>query len=184
MSAFTDKFEIFIDLGLITIPSNYVHKTFLAGARKRLCAGNTRICEGITDLNYSKQDRVINPGEQFRVCIFRQVVNGLAKDSTTLGQRTSTTEERMNYLSKYKDPVFLGAQGAVLVLEQKGYVLPKGLWCISMDREANCWFEGADPRVSYIFPYVDGNFEVGHFPYGYVWFAHHLFLGFFEVDTE
>lgn len=177
-----DKFKPYVDLGIIVIPPNYSNKDCITRANKSFSGSGIKIDKGITDVNFSKSSRILLPGETFRVCIFVQEVDGLVRDHTTLEQRTSSTEERMKYLSIYKNPVFLGAQGAVITLEQKRENMIKGYYYTSFDQEENLWFNGGSFRVPFIFPYLNGDYEIGHLPYDYVWFVHHFFLGFFEVE--
>lgn len=166
-----DKFEAYLDLGRIAVPLDYKHTTCIRGLAQRFKRGKLSIDKELTDENFSKASRVLHPQEQFNVYLFRQIPSGI-------GGVTTTTEERMLYLRRFENPVFLGAQGCAIVLEQKCELLPKSMTCVSMDEKDHLWSDS----VSYSFPYANGEFLFAYLRQDYLWFPHHLFFGFFEVD--
>ncbi|MDE2116774.1 MAG: hypothetical protein KGI79_02775, partial [Patescibacteria group bacterium] len=83
----TEKFALLADLGIITVPDDYVHEkrltTFGKKNRKKFYPYN----DAITDRNFPNPTRVLKPGDKLRVRAFKQVVVG-----------TTTSEERMAFL--------------------------------------------------------------------------------------
>lgn len=152
----TVKFDIFVDIGIITVPDNYDHATQLDRFMKENCEEFYSVNDNIKDKNFPNPSRVLKPGDKLRIRAFKQVVPG-----------RTTSEERMAFLVTQK-AVYTGAQGASLVFEQKRDQLPKGKWYASMDKKENLW-EDADGvhRVPGVGRGSDGDF--------------HWRLGFFEV---
>ena len=171
----TEKFALFVDLGIITVPDDYDHETQLAkfkerhqdGKKKSFCFYN----DNITHDNFPKPTRILKPGDKLRVRAFQQVVGGKI-----------TSEERMAFLATQK-AVHTGAQGASLVFEQKRDQLPKGKWYASFDEKDRLWADAdGDLRVSYVHCHSDGGFG---FDLGYlegIWFGDRAFLCFTEVE--
>ena len=123
----TEKFALLVDLGIITVPDDYVHEkrltTFGKQNRKKFYYYN----DDITDKNFPNPTRVLKPGDKLRVRAFKQVVSG-----------STTSEERMAFLATQK-AIHTGAQGASLVWEQKRDQLPKGKWYASFDEVDRLW---------------------------------------------
>ena len=103
----TDKFAPLVDLGIITVPDDYNHTTWLDSFRARYQNDKTKLFyyyhDAITDENFPNPSRVLKPGDRFCVRVFKQIVPG-----------TTTSEERKAFLAREK-AVFTGAHGAALV---------------------------------------------------------------------
>lgn len=150
------RFELFLDLGIIVAPENYVHSAAIA----KFCRGlrkSTYFNDAITDENFSHPSYIIQPGDKFHVRAFRQTV-----------PRTTSTKERMDFIMS-ENPTYLGVQGAALVWNQKRDRLTKGYLYSSFDEIENLWQEADGkhgiPRVD---AYLDGEYE--------------FHLGYYEID--
>ncbi|MEK7607450.1 MAG: hypothetical protein AAB484_00795 [Patescibacteria group bacterium] len=150
----TGKFALLVDLGIITVPDDYVHEkrltTFGKQNRKKFYYYN----DEITDKNFPNPTRVLKPGDKLRIRVWKQVVGG-----------TTTSEERMAFLATQK-AVYTGAQGLSLVFDQKSNQLPKGKWYVSFDEPKRLW-QSADGHhwVPYVHRYSndDFKFDLGRF---------------------
>lgn len=156
----TEKFGLLDDLGVITVPDNYVHGTCLSTFFEENGEMFYNYNKNITDANFPNPSRILKPGDRLRVRVFHQIVPG-----------STTSKERMDFLEKQEGNVYTGAQGATLVFEQKRDQLPKGKWYASFDEAGHLW-EDSDychrvPRVS---ANSDGVFDV--------------FLGYLENDWD
>ncbi len=154
-----EKFALLVDLGVITVPDDYVPGTQLASFKKKNHEKFSYYNDAITDANFSNPTRVLKPGEKLFVRVFHQIVSG-----------NTTSEERMEFLSQY-NPVYTGAQGASIVWEQKRDRLPKGKWYSSFDEKDRLWKDsGGYHRVPLVWALVDGDFkfDLGRFenPWG------------------
>jgi hypothetical protein len=127
----SDKFGLFVDLGIITVPKDYVHETRLVSFEKENRKKFYGYNDAITDKNFGKATTKLVPGRKFRVKAFKQIVGG-----------STTSEERLAFL-KTQNAILTGAQGASLVFEQKREDLPKGFWYCSFDEKEALW-EDAD----------------------------------------
>ncbi|HEY9585624.1 MAG TPA: hypothetical protein VJJ02_03500 [Candidatus Paceibacterota bacterium] len=127
VSAPVEKFALLVDLGVITMPANYVSRTrldlFKAEYQNEAHKSFYFYHDVITDANFPNPSRILKPGDKLYARAFRQVVSG-----------TTTSEERMVFL-KSQDAVLCGAQGVSLVWEQKRNKLPKGKWYCSFDEK-------------------------------------------------
>lgn len=145
-----EKFALLADLGVITVPDDYAHgmclDTFFKKNGKKLFNYN----KNITDANFSNPSRILKPGDRLRVRAFHQIVSG-----------RTTPKERMNFLRKQEGNIYTGAQGAVLVFEQKRDQLPKGIWYASFDEAGHLW-EDSDGYhgVPHVSAYSDRDFDV------------------------
>lgn len=142
-----EKFSLLRDLGIITVPEDYVHSTrlgrFMEENRKKLYGVN----DNTTDANFPNPTRILKPGDKLWVRAYQQIVPG-----------TTTSEERMAFLATQK-AVHTGAQGASLVFEQKRDQLPKGKWYASFDEVDRLWKDaGGRHRVPHVFCDSDGGF--------------------------
>lgn len=124
MSTGIEKFVPLVDLGVVTVPEDPRLATFNRENRRRFFHYE----EAITDVNFSNPTRILKPGDKLEVRAFRQVAPG-----------TTTTEERLEFCQRQKGNVFVGAQGATLVFEQKRNQLPRGLWYGFFDRRERLW---------------------------------------------
>src|SRR3989344_121874 len=152
----TEKFALLVDLGIITVPDNYDHttslKSFMERNREKFC----RADKNITDQNFSNPTCILKPGDKLHVRVFKQIVEGI-----------TTSEERMAFLVMQK-AVYVGAQGASLVFEQKRDQLPKGMWYTSFDKKERLYMESSGYHmVSRIGTYLsnddDFSFRLGNF---------------------
>ena len=166
----TEKFALLVDLGIITVPDDYVHDKRLTKFGKQ----NRKkfyYSDEITDKNFPNPTRVLKPGDKLRVRAFKQIVPG-----------TTTSEERMAFLATEK-AIHTGAQGASLVFDQKRDQLPKGKWYTSFDEKDRLWADaGGNPEVPNVLCYSGGGFQ---FPLGVfenVWDDGYAFLCFCDVE--
>ena len=138
------RFELFVDLGIITVPENYVHG-------KQLDSLNHDefyyFNEAITDANFSNPTRILKSGDKLWVRAFKQIVSG-----------STTSEDRMEFLAKL-NAIHTGAQGASLVYQQKRDLLPKGYWYCSFDEKERLWKDSDGlHRVPRVTAGSDGDF--------------------------
>ena len=166
----SSKFELLKDLGIITVPSDYVHGTQLESFMKKNRKKFYSVNENITDANFPNPSRILKPGDRLWVRSHKQVVSG-----------TTTSEERMAFLATLNSH-HTGAQGVSLVFEQKRDQLPKGYWCGSFDEKDHFW-EDAERchRVPGVRVYSDGDF---HFRLGLFeepWRGSDVILSFCDV---
>ena len=167
------KFALLVDLGIIVVPENYIHgkclEMFFKNNHKKLYDYNKEI----TDANFSRPSRVLKPGDRLRAKAFKQIVG------------STTSEERMAFLSKQRGNVYAGAQGIALVFEQKRDQLPKGKWYSSFDEAKNLLKYSYDyHRLVNLNAYFDGLFELS---FGYLegsWIDRFAFLGFSDFISE
>lgn len=97
----TEKFDLLVDLGSITVPDDYDHATQLDKFMKKNRKKFYGINDNITDVNFPNPTRVLKPGDKLRVRAFKQVVGG-----------TTTSEERMVFLATQK-AIHTGGTGCV-----------------------------------------------------------------------
>jgi len=166
----TEKFALLVDLGIITVPDDYVHDKRLTKFGKQ----NRKkfyYSDEITDKNFPNPTRVLKPGDKLRVRAFKQIVPG-----------TTTSEERMAFLATEK-AIHTGAQGASLVFDQKRDQLPKGKWYTSFDEKDRLWADaGGNPEVPYVNCRSDGAFEFNLGGFENVWSDASAFLCFCDVE--
>jgi hypothetical protein len=124
------KFILLRDLGIITVPSDYEHYCALDSFRKRNPEMFKCFDERLTDANFQNPSYVLHAGDKLWVRVYRQV--GL--------HATTTTKERMEFLER-EGAIYTGAQGAMIVFEQKRDLLPKGYWYSSMDVRERLFIE-------------------------------------------
>ncbi|OGZ65555.1 MAG: hypothetical protein A3C50_02785 [Candidatus Staskawiczbacteria bacterium RIFCSPHIGHO2_02_FULL_43_16] len=160
VEASVQKFEVFKNLGILTVPGDYVHATRLAEFYKRHQSGKKKSFyfynEDIKDENFPNPSRIVKPGDKLRVDVCRQIVGG-----------DTASEERMAFLAN-QGGVLLGAQGASLVFddEKMRADLPKGKWYSSFDQPERLWQDAHRyHRVPYVHAYSNGdfNFDLGNF---------------------
>ncbi|MDP2934305.1 MAG: hypothetical protein Q8N59_00835 [bacterium] len=163
----SEKFGLFKDLGITTVPDDYVHSTRLASFEKENRKKFYYWNDATTDKNFAKATTKLVPGRKLHVKVFKQIVSG-----------TTTSEECLAFL-KSQNAVLTGAQGASLVFEQKREDLPKGYWYLSFDEKEALWKDAVGyHRVPYVDRYSDGDwyFDLGYFEY--VWRDHYCLLCF------
>jgi hypothetical protein len=163
------KFDLFVDLGIITVPDDYDHATHLTTFgkmnRMKFCDYN----DEITDANFPNPSRILVPGDTLRVRAFKPTVGG-----------TTTTAERMAFLAT-QNAIYTGAQGASLVFDQKRDQLPKGWWYASFDQKERLWYAVGYPRVPVVGCHSDGGFGFNLGDFESVWNDDFAFLCFNEV---
>lgn len=121
----TDSRFTLIRTFALTVPSGYIHGTRLATFKKE--GKNFGFLHaGITDEHFRSATKLV-PGRTFRVDIFGQNGSGM-----------TTSDERMAFLRSRK-AVFLGAQGASLVVSEKHEELPRGFSYASFDEKNALW---------------------------------------------
>ena len=167
----TEKFALLVDLGIITVPDDYVHEkrlgTFSQQDRKKFYYYN----DEITDKNFPNPTRVLKPGNKLRVCAFKQVGDG-----------TTTSEDRMAFLATQK-ATHTSAQGASLVFDQKRDQLPKGRCYASFDEPDRLWVDaGNNHKVPRVYCYPDGDFKFCLDSFEDVWINEDAFLCFCDVE--
>lgn len=173
--ATTEKFALLVDLGIITVPDDYDPSTQLARFNQKHQSDEKKsFCyydDEITDKNFPNPTRVLKPGDKLRVRAFKQVVGGM-----------TISKERMDFLRNQK-AVFVGAQGASLVFEDKRDQLPKGKWYASFDEKERLWKDAVCRRgVPNVHCRSDGGFEFGLGNFGRVWDDCHAFLCFTDAN--
>jgi len=167
----TEKFALLADLGIITVPDDYVHATALAKFSEKNRNKFYYYNDYITDKNFPNPTRILKPGDKLRVRAFEQVAPG-----------TTTSEERMAFLATQK-AIHTGAQGASLVLDQKRYQLPKGKWYASFDEKYRLWADAdGDHGVPGVDCHSDGGFGFDLGVFENVWYLAHAFLCFCDVE--
>lgn len=168
----TEKFALLVDLGIITVPDDYVHEKQLTTFGKQNHKKFHSYNDEITDKNFPNPTRVLKPGDKLRVRAFKQVVGG-----------TTTSEERMAFLATQK-AIHTGAQGASLVFDQKRDQLPKGKWYASFDEKYRLWANaGGYHGVPHVFCYLDGDFVFRLSAFGSVWDGGHALLCFTDANS-
>lgn len=94
----SEKFGLFEDLGIITVPEDYVHNTRLASFEKENRKKFYYWNDAITDKNFDRATTKLVPGRKLHVKVFKQIVGG-----------TTTSEERLAFL-RTQNAVLVGAQ--------------------------------------------------------------------------
>lgn len=170
-SELVEKFALYMDLGIVTVPDDYDHASRLKTFRKQNRRKFYRYSDDITDKNFQNPTRVLKPGDKLRVRVFNQVVGV-----------TSTSEERMAFLATQK-AVHTGAQGASLVFEQKRDQLSQSKWYASFDEPDRLWEDAVgDLWLPILRYYGDGDlgFELGAFEN--FWILGIVFFCFCDVE--
>lgn len=166
-----EKFALLVDLGIFTVPDDFIPEKCLAEFHKKNCKKFYGYNKDITDLHFSNPTRILKPGDKLRVKAFKQIVSGI-----------TTSEERMAFLATQK-AVHLGAQGVTMVFDQKKDQLIKGYWYCSFDEKDRLWKDsGGSHRVPYLCAHSDGdfNFRLGYFEHG--WDDSHAILCFCDEE--
>jgi len=168
-----DKFALLADLGIITVPADYNHPTRLATFRQQNRKKFYSYNDAITDANFPNPSRRLRPGDKLRVSAFKQIVPG-----------TTSSLERMAFLKSQK-AVYVGAQGASLVFEQKRDQMLKDKWYTSFDEENRLWRVAVgSPRVPSVFADSDGDFYFNLGRFGGPWDDVNAFLCFRDLEKS
>lgn len=144
----SEKFALYADLGVLTVPDDYDHATCLSRLHHKdtICLGG--YANDIVDEHYQNPTRIMRAGERFHVRVFRQV----SADTTTIMQRIAFLESQ--------NALHVGVQGLVLVCEQKIQALPcEDGWYASYDVPERLWGtdSGMIPTLLWMFLDVSGN---------------------------
>lgn len=107
------KFAVLVDLGIVTVPRNYVSATHFGNFCKNYSWWFDRWDKRIADKKSHSPLRVMNPGEKFHVRVFHQVLQG-----------SSTDQERTTFLATQK-AVHTGVWGLALIFTKRSKVLPE-----------------------------------------------------------
>lgn len=148
-----EKFALLVDLGVITVPEGYVAAL------------------GLWGLDSSDKVRVLQPGDKFRVEVYRPIVSGM-----------TTSRERMAYLERCKGGnVYLGAEGVELVIAQKIGQLQKDHWYMSFGE--NNLLETSENRceVPSVFVGLDGSSSCSSRHLDEEWYSDEFFFHFSDV---
>ncbi|MFA7308941.1 MAG: hypothetical protein WC045_02600 [Patescibacteria group bacterium] len=164
------KFALLEDLGVITIPDDYVHATRIKDFMKKNQSKFYSVNKNITDENFKKPSCILKPGDKLHVRVFHQVDSG-----------KTTSKERMEYLEQQNAAIYVGVQGASIVLEQKRDLLPKSMYCASYDHLSRLpEIENNRVFTSVVDVDSDGDFHFCLFDFNLVMDWDHAFLGFSE----
>lgn len=168
-SVIEGKFALIADLGVITVPDDYVHGKELSSLnRKKFLFFNP----GITDEHFPNPSCILKPGKKLWVRAFKQ---------NSLG--TTTSVERMEFLSM-QNAIYTGAQGVSLVYKQKRSLLPKGRYYCSFD-EKDCLFKNVKDNhcVPGLIPLSNGGFKFIMSTFEIDWDPDYVVLCFNEVPA-
>ncbi len=177
------RFVLLFNLGIIEVPQDYEHTVQLTRFRKRHYRGEEEgpfhlYSDDITDEHFSNPSRVLKPGDRLRVCVFQ-----LDKHRSA----TFTSKGAMAFLARQGMAIYLGAQGASLVFEQKHDQLPKDRWFASFDKKGRLWTTKGGMKIHCLVPCLrihqiegEGSFFCGCFDRK--WHQSVAFLGFSEVE--
>ena len=152
-----EKFKLFVDIGIITVPNDYMFEHNYVGNR------------------FPELSRIPKAGNKYHVRIFRQTVNGL-----------TTSKERMEYLDSRK-AIYLGEEGGAFIHKQMFYQLPEGYSYTSFVSNQLIGHPEAVSPSSYLVvlrketkPFPPGFYYVTQ-TFGKVWGWYDAFFGFFEI---
>ena len=137
MAQIQSKFVLLHDLGVITIPVNYVHQTCVSDFLRKNGIHFDYVNGNISDENFRNPTRILKSGEKFHVHAWRQLNDTNKKIFPAECMRFI---DSVNLKSRW-----LGVQGATVVFDQKRECLPKGR-CYSSFDEQEKLFLGSDGR--------------------------------------
>jgi hypothetical protein len=118
-------FDVIADLGDIVVPAGYSHPTWLRTFKQAHFKDIPIYNHEIRDEYFSHPGWLLMPGDVLNV----KVILGQ-------GEQPITSEDYIDFLVGQRS-VFPGAQGVALVWEQKRDKLPRGKWCLSLDKKTN-----------------------------------------------
>jgi len=166
----TEKYGMFWDFGIITVPVDFRHATCLGKIREE-CGRKFNFFHGdITDEKCSHPTRTLKFGDKFHVRIFRQSINA-----------TGTMEERMQFLAAQR-VVYTGVQGLALIIEHWYDQLPNGYRYNSLDREEALPHLGDYPMVPYLRVLPKGIYEFCFNHFHRVWRDDNCLVCFYECE--
>ena len=106
-----EKFSLLMDLGIITVPEDYLHSNQLEKFSEDKSAFNLYNAS-VNDLNFANPSRILEPGDKLHVRVFRHDGGWVS------------LKECLSFLDS-RQAVYPGAQGASLVFAQKRMQLPQ-----------------------------------------------------------
>ncbi|MFA6056208.1 MAG: hypothetical protein WC769_12635 [Thermodesulfovibrionales bacterium] len=164
------RFELLVDLGIVTVPDDYVHEKQLKMFKGKNGEKFYYYNDDITDKHFSNPTRILKPGDKLWLRTFKQIAPG-----------STTSEDRMKFLAS-KKAIHVGAQGASLVFDQKRNQLPKGYWYCSFDEKDRLW-KDADGRrrVPVVDADTDGDFRFDLGDFERAWAGHSVLLCFCDL---
>lgn len=167
-----EKFGVFADLGIIEVPADYNHSTYLEQFRQRNRTAFRGYNHKIKDANFPNPSRVLKAGEKFSVKLFVRVGHG-----------TTLADDHIDFLDK-NGAVYTGAQGSGIVFEQKRDLLPKGRSCMSFDRPDRLFADDGCHKMTAIGVSFDEGYFFSLTSFTGVWLTGGAFLGFFEIPPQ
>lgn len=152
VATLTSKFGLLVDLGIITVPVDYMSESRLFYFKLAFGTKFFSFNGDITDANFWNPTRIMKPGDRLWVRAHKQIISG-----------TTTSEEHLEFLASLGS-YYTGAQGASLVFEQKRSQLPKGYWYGSFDEKDRLLGDEHGHRVPGVGVNSSGNyFSLGFF---------------------
>jgi len=146
------KFALFVDLGIFTVPANYVLVSEFMGGK------------------FPNPSRILRPGDNLWVCAHNQIVSG-----------TTSSEERLVFLASLGS-YFIGAQGIKLLNDHKRNQLPRGYWYSSFDEKERLWEDSERyHRVPGVCVHSDSEFLFGLGYFEEPWLRNHVFFSYCYV---
>lgn len=115
-----EKFGLLIDLGIIKVPSNYSHNNQIRNYFGQISTLYPPLRDNITDAQYANPECILEPGDKFWARIFKQVGNNYK----------TSTKECKDFLSS-QGVIYVGVQGASLILKEKLKILPPSFSYVS-----------------------------------------------------
>lgn len=166
-----EKFEEFLDLGEIVIPLDYVSGQELDTLNPEEFY---EFNDDITDAHFSKESVILKPGDIISVKAYIHNFDGV-----------TISEERLNFLSKIKNNIYVGARGVSLVYKYKRDLLPRGYDYCPMDNESGTWIY---PYGASVLPCLsvneEGLFSMSFCFYKYIWPKRCILLSFCRVPRK
>lgn len=168
-----EKFRVFLDLGIITMPDDYDQSTCV----KNCIVRNRRIIHAvesqITDKNFSNPSRILRPRDRVSVQVVEQTAPGV-----------TLSVHRMDFLGT-QEAIYTGLQGICAVLDQRHASLPRGRWFASFDLLEHLCLNRGVRQVSRLgCRTVDGKFVIDSNHFVTEWCRADAFFLFTEVEAE
>jgi hypothetical protein len=154
-----EKFALFMDFGVVTVPANYDHTTQCTSFKRKFNDRSLEFHHHLTDANFQDLSDILKPGDKLWVQAFKQIVPSY-----------TTYEERVAFLNR-QDSALVGVHGALLILEhleQKNLTkgLPRGYIYSSFGSKDKDFVEsGSNISKFRSLPYIDVS-KYGHLRLG------------------
>lgn len=142
------KFDLLVDLGVITVPADYVLVTEFGG------------------MNFSNPSRVLKPGERVWVRAHKQIVSG-----------ATTSEERLAFLATLNS-YLVGAQGIELVYPKRNQLPKGRWYASFDEKERLPFDAERSHRVPEVRRDFDDDFNRSLGYFGIPWFVNDAVLSF------